>query len=262
MEFKKVVGNRRSIRYYQPWRDVEREKIQTILEAARLASRVMNAPYPKPVVVYRKELSEAEVNSFKTPTTTAQLDMAPVWIFWYANMDALKDAHENGTLHGLVDVGALNPSHGWSHSYIEDIVWAQLLHPLSSSKEIMTTLVSEETALAICQALLCAVDEGLGTQLVSCNFAVANEMLGVPSNYIPVWVQLLGYPAEDPQTGGQRPRETLEEMASEGKFGNPFVPDPKVTEKLREAGMIQDTAPAPWRQAELRALAHMLDLPE
>ncbi len=36
MEFKHVVGNRRSIRYYLPYRPVEKSKIQTILQAARL----------------------------------------------------------------------------------------------------------------------------------------------------------------------------------------------------------------------------------
>jgi nitroreductase len=34
MEFKEVIGRRRSIRYFQPWRPVEREKVQSILEAA------------------------------------------------------------------------------------------------------------------------------------------------------------------------------------------------------------------------------------
>ena len=38
MEFKEVIGRRRSIRYFVPYRPVERKKIQTILEAARLAS--------------------------------------------------------------------------------------------------------------------------------------------------------------------------------------------------------------------------------
>ena len=58
MEFKEVVGRRRSIRYYQPWRPVEREKIQTILEAARLSSRAVNASFSKAIVVYRDHLPE------------------------------------------------------------------------------------------------------------------------------------------------------------------------------------------------------------
>jgi nitroreductase len=68
LEFKEVVGRRRSIRYYQPWRAVEREKIQTILEAARLASASANVSYAKSLVVLRDDLSMEERNSLKTPT--------------------------------------------------------------------------------------------------------------------------------------------------------------------------------------------------
>ena len=35
MEFKKAVGDRRTIRYFKSWQPVEPEKIQVILEAAR-----------------------------------------------------------------------------------------------------------------------------------------------------------------------------------------------------------------------------------
>ena len=45
MEFKEVIGRRRSIRYFVPYWPAEREKIQTILEAARLASCAVNATF-------------------------------------------------------------------------------------------------------------------------------------------------------------------------------------------------------------------------
>lgn len=38
MEFAQVVGNRRSIRWFKPWKPVERTQIQRSLEAARLTS--------------------------------------------------------------------------------------------------------------------------------------------------------------------------------------------------------------------------------
>ena len=38
MDFKEVIGYRRSIRYFDPDREVEREKIQKILEAMRIAA--------------------------------------------------------------------------------------------------------------------------------------------------------------------------------------------------------------------------------
>ena len=43
MEFKEVIGRRRSIRFFDPDRPVEREKIQKMLEAARLAGQSLGA---------------------------------------------------------------------------------------------------------------------------------------------------------------------------------------------------------------------------
>ena len=56
MEFKEVVGTRRSVRFFRPWRPVEREKIQVIFEAANRSSRSVNADYPRAVVVNRVDL--------------------------------------------------------------------------------------------------------------------------------------------------------------------------------------------------------------
>ncbi len=55
MEFKEVIGRRRSIRYFLPYRPVEREKIQTILEATRLSSCAVNASFLRAIVVERDQ---------------------------------------------------------------------------------------------------------------------------------------------------------------------------------------------------------------
>ena len=47
MEFKQVVGNRRTIRFFDPNRPVEPEKIQVMLEAANRSSRAVNADFAK-----------------------------------------------------------------------------------------------------------------------------------------------------------------------------------------------------------------------
>ena len=69
MEFKQVIGLRRSIRYFEPDRPVEREKIQVMLEAANRSSRSINADYIKAVVVTRDELDAEVLEQLKTPTT-------------------------------------------------------------------------------------------------------------------------------------------------------------------------------------------------
>jgi nitroreductase len=71
MEFKEVIGRRRSIRYFAPYRPVEREKIQTILEAARLASCAVNATFLRAIVAQRDDLSHnrqhysAQIDAFQ-----------------------------------------------------------------------------------------------------------------------------------------------------------------------------------------------------
>ena len=262
MEFKKVVGTRRSIRFYQPWRPVERAKIQAILEAARLASRGVNAAFAKAIVVYRDKLSAQDRDSLKMPTTTAQLDLAPVWILWYGDLSAIERTNRGQTLKQLIDVGALNPTHGWSYKYVEDVIWAQVLKPLSETPQALAPFVAAETALAICQALLCAVDEGLGTQLTALNNEAAKTLFDVPDEWMPIFTQLVGYPAESPEAGGQRPRGPFEQDFFEMRHGSPFARDPAVVEALRREGMLQEPAPLPWRKQEVRALARMFGLPE
>jgi nitroreductase len=53
MELRQVIGNRRSIRFLLPHRPVEPEKIQRMLEAARLASHWGNVQSLRAVVVFK-----------------------------------------------------------------------------------------------------------------------------------------------------------------------------------------------------------------
>ena len=69
MEFKEVIGIRRSIRYFDPDRPVEREKIQKILEAMRVASCAVNAHWLRAVVMQRSEIPQEVLDSLKTPVT-------------------------------------------------------------------------------------------------------------------------------------------------------------------------------------------------
>jgi nitroreductase len=260
MEFKEVIGRRRSIRFYQPWRPVEREKIQIMLEAGRLCSRAVNGDFAKAIVVDRDSVSQEDRDSLKTPTTQAQLDLAPVWIFWYGNPEAPKRGPH--TLKQLVDVGALNPPLGWSHAYVDEVVYPQVLSPIMENAGAIAVLTAVEAGLAICQAMLAAVDEGLATQLTAFNAEKAKPILDVPDHWIPLWIQLVGYPAESADGGGQRPRTPWEEDYFERRYGQPFERDQQVVDRLRAAHMIQDSAPLPGREAEIRGLARMFGLPE
>ena len=260
MEFKKVIGLRRSIRYYQPYRPVEREKVQVLLEAARLSSRAVNADFVQAIVVHRDDLAADDRESLKTPTTTAQLDLAPVWIFWLIDPTAPRIGQTS--LKQLVDAGALTPSHGWSHAYVENVVWPQVLQPILADPATAGLVAAVEAGLAINQALLAAVDEGLGTQLTALNADNAKRILGIPDHLLPIWIQLVGYPAEDIEAGGQRPRSPFEQIYFEGRYGQPFERDDEVVQSLTRDGMLMQQAPFPWRKDELRALSRMFGLPE
>jgi hypothetical protein len=130
MEFKEVIGRRRSIRYFVPYRPVEREKIQTILEAARLASCAVNATFLRAIVVQRDDLDPATLEALKTPVSALNLDLAPVHIYFYGDLRTLRQSRGQ-TLKDLIDVGALNPSHGWSHAFVDEVAWRQIIEPLT-----------------------------------------------------------------------------------------------------------------------------------
>ena len=260
MEFKEVIGLRRSIRYFDPDRPVGDDKIQVMLEAANRSSRSINADYIKAVVVKRDEIDPDTLQQLKTPTTQVSTDLAPVYIFWYGDMNYGERAQ--ASLKELVDVGALNASHGWSHAYVDEVVYAQVLRPLLSDPQVAGWMCTVESGLAINQALLAGVDEGLGVCLHAFNIPLAKELLKIPDTWIPMWMLLVGYPAEDPRAGGQRPRRPLSQHFFRGQYGNPWQEIPAVTERLKREGMIQEQAPLPDRKAEIRQLARRFGLPE
>ena len=73
---------------------------------------------------------------------------------------------------------------------------------------------------------------------------------------------LVGYPEEDPQAGGQRPRPPLEDDYFWNTFDEPFVPTEEVTDLLWDLKVLQPQAPYPWRQDEIRKIARAYGLPE
>ena len=261
MDFKEVIGRRRSIRFFEPDKPVEREKIQTMLEAARLASCAVNAHWAKAIVVERDRLPEEKLERLKTPVAALNIALAPVHIYWYADLSVVNRI-EGSRLKELVDVGALAPTHGWSHKFVDEFVYPQLLKPMTESPGYAVAAATD-CGVAICQALLTAFDEGLGACLSSFNPAIAKELFNVPDEWIPLYVLLVGYPAESWEAGGQRPRPPFEEQYFEGAYGRPCRRDQAVVERLKQAKMIQQpaTAKSPERMEEIKRLAERLGLP-
>ena len=246
MELKQVMGNRRSIRYFEPDKPVEKEKIQYMLEAMNRSSRAVNADFVKAVVVYRDELDPEVLEQLKTPTTTADIDLAPVHIFCYLDLTYVDGAQNR--LKELVSLGALNASHGWSPAYVDEVVWATVLKPIGSDPGILSYIG--------------AIDAGLGVCLHAFNTETAKTALGIPDHWLPLHLLLVGYPAEDPLTGGQRPRRPLSTQFFLGNASTPWQEIPEVTEQLKKDGLIQDPVNAEKRRDEVKKLAQRFGLPE
>ncbi len=261
MEFKEVIGNRRSIRFFEPDKPVEREKIQTMLEASRLASCAVNAHWAKAIVIERDKLPEDKLEQLKTPVTALNVELAPVHIYWYADLGVVNRI-EGSRLRELVDVGALAPTHGWTHKFVDEFVYPQILRPMTEGPGYAVAAAAD-CGIAMCQALLTAFDEGLGACFSAFNSNIAKEVFNVPNDWVPLYVLLVGYPAESPAAGGQRPRPPFEEQYYDGAFGTPFQRDEAVVERLKQANMIQQPA-TPGNQErmdEIKRLAERLGLP-
>jgi len=132
MEFKEVVGRRRSIRFFEPDKPVEREKIQVILETARLASCAVNAHWLRAIVVDRDKIPPDKLNQLKTPVAALTLDLAPVHIYFFCDLGVVKRI-KGSRLRELVDAGALAPTHGWSHKFVDEFVYPQILEPMTNN---------------------------------------------------------------------------------------------------------------------------------
>lgn len=275
MEFLRVVGARRSVRWFRPWRPVEPGRIQRILEVARLTSCPGNAQPWRAVVVEQSALAPEDrarllaANNAQTPQT-----LAPVWIYWFGDPDAVTPDGFASRVAEMLPTGALAPQLGWTE---ENVMGALLdgrstplgLPPLDQTVhglpyEISAIVAAQETN-GVCQvAQLAAVAEGLSTCLlgIATPGAVPDvlDVLGVPSRFVPVWLQLVGESAESPDAGGQRPRAPFGELFARGRWGSPFPRDAAVVDDLREEGLVQPAAPLPGRFEELEHLARMFDV--
>jgi nitroreductase len=260
MEFMQVLGLRRSIRYFDPDRPVEREKIQKILEAMRVASCAVNAHWLRAVVINRADIPADTMEALKVPVAGLVQELAPVHIYCYLDTGIVQRI-KGKRLKELVDVGALNPTHGWSHRFVDEFVYPQILEPMTKSPGYAIA-ASFDCGGAGTQGLLVAVHEGLGVCWTAFNPEPAKKLLDIPDDWIPLYVMNVGYSLESREAGGQRPRPPFEELYFEGKVGRPFPRDPKVVEELEREGLFMAPAPLPNRAKEVRDLARKLGLPE
>ncbi|MEK7248084.1 MAG: hypothetical protein AAB092_06380, partial [Chloroflexota bacterium] len=83
MEFKQVIGRRRTIRFFLPFRPLERAKIQKMLEAARRSSCVGNVNNARGIVIWKDQASPELIKNITPPLGYQQMQTAPCFILWY-----------------------------------------------------------------------------------------------------------------------------------------------------------------------------------
>jgi nitroreductase len=256
MELREVIGRRRSIRFLAPYRPVEPEKIQRMLEAARLASHWGNVNSLRAVVVFRDTAPPDVVESLVAPIAGFQIRLAPVVIVWYLDSAAVDD--QSNRLRELLAAGALGFGDGK-----KEALETQLIPIFDSIRESLKQpgLGEVDCGQGIAHATLMAFEQGLGTCcLGSPNLDQIRVNLGLPDTCRVLLLQTVGYPAERPEAGGQRPRQPFEKLFHMNRYGKPFPRSERVVEELKDDGMIQDPAPLPWREEELAYLKHALGI--
>jgi nitroreductase len=277
MEFLEAVGKRRSIRWFKTWEPVPREKVQRILEVVRLTTCPGNLQPWRAVVVERDQLdAKLRDQLLACDNWQGAHTQAPVWIYWYADPEGARPETFANRTKELVDFGALPAAYGWSKQAIDSAIFQgetmpagmpainELLHGLPY--ETSANVAYAETVGACAVATLAAVNEGLGTCLhmiaAPSKLEEVKRLLGVPAHFVPVWLQLVGYPAEDPDAGGVRPRLPFAQTYAYMRWGQPYPRDERVVAELEAAGLPQPTEqPKPSRFEELKYLARMFGYP-
>ncbi len=256
MELRQVIGRRRSIRFMLPYKPVEPEKIQRMLEAARLASHWGNVNSLRAVVVFRDSAPPEVVESLVAPIAGFQIRLAPVVIVWYIDTNAVDQ--QSDRLRELLEAGALGFGEGK-----RDALENQLIPIFDSIRDHLKQpgIGEVDCGQGIAQATLAAFEQGLGTCcLASPNLEKIRLNLGLPDGCRVLLLQTVGYPAESPDAGGQRPRQPFETLFHMNRYGEAFPRSAEVVAELEEDGMIQNPAPRPWREAELEYLKKALGI--
>ena len=260
MELRDTIGRRRSIRFLLPHKPVERDKIQRMLEAATLSSFWGNVRALSTVVIERVRAPQAVLDALPAGSAIGgfQLRLAPVLIVWYIDWGALRQ--QGKRLHELVEAGAAGVDRAASHRYLDET----LIPFFDAAAETMKGggMTEMDCGQGIAHATLMAFEQGLGTCLLGIPAQKKlRRALKLPEDSKILVVQTVGYPAESPEAGGQRPRPRFEELYFLNCCGEPFPRDPDVVQELKRDRMIQEPAPLAWRFEELEYLARALQIP-
>ena len=257
MELLRAIGNRRSIRYLDPEKPVEIEKIQRMLEAARIASHFGNNSAACALVIHRDTATDEQIASLHSPVGGFQMKLAPVIILWYVEGNAMDEAGER--LRELVACVVLGYGPN-KHKELEETL-VPLFNRIGEALK-GPGMVDMDLGQAVAQATLMAFESGLGTCCQgSADWSRVEKAFGLPESCRIVVAQTVGYPLEGPEAGGQRPRLPFEQLFQLNAYTNPFPRSQAVVDSLTSDKLHQPEAPQPGRDEEIEAIRVKYDLP-
>ncbi len=257
MELREVIGNRRSVRYLDPDTPVEIDKIQRMLEAARIASHFGNNNAARALVVHRDSASEDQIASLPSPVGGFQMELAPVIILWYVEGAAMDEAGLR--LRELVQCGALGYGPN-KHRELEET----LVPLFDSIGEALKApgMVDMDLGQAVAQATLMAFEQGLGTCCQgSGDWEKVHTAFGFSESCRIVVAQTVGYPLEDPDAGGQRPRLPFDKLFQLNSVDTPFPRSQEVLDELTQTKLFQPAAPLAGREEQIEEIRKKFKLP-
>ncbi len=248
-----AIGNRRSIRYFDPDRTVEDWKIQTMLQAGRLASCQGNINATEAIVVTKDSDLWDEIEECVSGFNVQIINQSSHLIFWLTNLNAWYGRANDG-LSSLALSGALTKYHGWNYEFTMTQTVPRLM---SFPTERTEMLLRFETGQAVAQANLAGTALGVGSILIAFGRKPGGveKAFGLGPNLKFTWGHAVGYPLEDAKAGGQRVRLKFNKLFHNGAYGVPLEADPQVDAALKEIGMIQEQAPLAGRFEEIDELA-------
>jgi nitroreductase len=252
--FFQTVGDRRSIRYYDPERKVEDWKIQAILETARRASCQGNINATEAIIVDRETCDLwDEIEECVSGFNVQIINQSSHLVIWLTNLNAWYGRANDG-LSTLALSGALTKYHGWNYEFTMTQTVPRLM---SFPTERTENLLRFETGQAAGAATLAAAALDVGSILIAFGRKPGGleKAFGLPPHMKFTWAHAFGYPLEDFYAGGQRPRIRFEKLFHKDAFGTPYHQDPEVTEALKASGVIQEQSPTPGRIEEIDQLA-------
>ena len=249
-----AMGDRRSIRYYDPDRKVEDWKIEAMLQAARFSSCQGNINATEAIVV-QKETCELwdEIEECVSGFNVQVINQCSHVIFWLTNLHAWYGRANDG-ISSLALSGAATHYHGWNYEFTMTQTVPRLM---SFPVERTDTLLRFESGQAVANAITAGVALGVGNILLAFGRKPGGveKAFGLPPNLKFTWAHAVGYPLEDAKAGGQRPRLKFEKLYHKDSYGTPLMPTPEVTQALVAKGLIQEQAPQPGRFEEIDAIA-------